>query len=232
MEDSYFDRSEDPGELKVSILQRRINETEGGTAAGAVDAPEELLDIRKTSPKDGTIRIGLGATSELKMGDELEIRATLGGPEDFECRFWVKIIEPNKEPKEVKKPDEEDEQPMGLPELQLVFKEPREDHPDDITWDKLAEVGVEMDWNIPMYPSVGEDGNLDRVYINVDCSILRNYISRQGPITVEQHQTSENKFISSVYFHAIFLFSITKNKKYDLKQGEREVDLQDDLTRG
>jgi hypothetical protein len=229
VEDSYFDRSEDPGELKVSILQRRNNETDGGTAAGAVDSPEELLDIRKTSPKDGTIRIGLGATSELKIGDELEIQATLGGPEDFECRFWVKIVEPNKEQKEVKKPDEEEEPPMGLPELQLVFKEPREDHPDDLTWDKLSEVGIEMDWGIPMYPSVGEDGNLDRVYINIDCTILRNYISKQGSIGMEQHLLSENKFISSVYFHAIFLFSITKNKKFEMKQGEKEVDLQDYL---
>ena len=79
VEDNYFDRSEDPGELKVSILQRRNNETEGGDKAGEVDSPEELLDIRKTSPKDGTIRIGLGATSDLKTGDELEIQATLGG---------------------------------------------------------------------------------------------------------------------------------------------------------
>jgi hypothetical protein len=230
VEDSYFDRTEDPGDLKVSILQRRTNETEGGTAAGAVDAPDDLLDIRKTSPKDGTIRIGLGATSELKVGDELEIQATLGGPEDFECRFWVKIVEPNKEPKEVKKPDEDEEQPMGLPDYQLVYESAPEEAPDSLTWDKLGEAaGIQMDWTVPMFPSVGEDGNLERVYINMDSSVLRNFVSRQGAIGMDQKELSEKKYISSVYFHTIFLFSITKNKKYELKQGEKEVDLQDYL---
>jgi hypothetical protein len=229
VEDSYFDRSEDPGELKVSILQRRTNETEGGTAAGAVDAPEELLDIRKTSPKDGTIRIGLGATSELKVGDELQIQATLGGPEDFECRFWVKIVEPSKEPKEVKKPDEEEEQPMGLPDYQLVYETVPEETPGAVTWDSLGEVGIEMDWTVPMFPSVGEDSNLERIYINMDSSVLRNFISRQGVIGMDQKELSEKKYITSVYFHTIFLFSITKNKKYELKRDGKDVDLQDYL---
>jgi hypothetical protein len=230
VEDSYFDRSEDPGELKVSILQRRTNETQGGTAAGEIDAPEELLDIRKTSPKDGVIRLGLGATSDLKVGDELEIQATLGGPEDYECRFWIKVVEPNKEPKETKKPEEEEEPPMGLPDYQLVYESAPEDSPDLLTWDKLGEgAGIQMDWAVPMFPAVGEDGNLERVYINMDSSVLRNFISRQGAIGVDQKELSEKKYISSVYFHTIFLFSITKNKKYELKQGEKEVDLQDYL---
>lgn len=230
VEDSYFDRSEDPGDLKVSILQRRTNETDGGTAAGAVDAPEELLDIRKTSPKEGTIRIGLGATSELNVGDEIEIKATLGGPEDFECRFWVKIGAPQEKPRDIKKPDEEEEPPMGLPDYQLVYEHEQEESPGVLTWEKLGEtVGIEMDWAVPMFPSVGDDGNLERVYINMDSSVLRNFVSRQGAIGVDQKELSEKKYISSVYFHTIFLFSITKNKKYELKQGEKDVDLQDYL---
>lgn len=229
VEDAYFDRSDDPGELKVSILQRRSNEAVGGDQPGEVEVPEQLLDIRKSSPKNGTIRIGLGATSDLKVGDELEIQATLGGPEDFESRFWVKIVEPQKEQKETKKQEEQEEPPMGLPELHLVFKEAREDHPDDLTWDKLGEGGLDIDWSVPMYPFVGDDGNLDRVYINIDSTVFRNYISRQGAIGMDQHEVAQNKYISSVYFHAIFLFSITKNRKYELKQGEKAVDLQDYL---
>ncbi len=230
VEDSYFDRSEDPGELKVSILQRRTNETEGGDKPGEVDSPDELLDIRKSSPKDGTIRIGLGATSELKAGDELEIQAALGGPEDFECRFWLRVVKPQEKPKDTKKPDEQDEPPMGLPDYQLVYESAPEELPDALTWEKLGEgAGIEMDWAIPMYPTVGEDGNLERVYINMDSTVLRNFISRQGAIGMDQKELSEKKYISSVYFHTIFLFSITKNKKYELKQGEKEIDLQDYL---
>lgn len=229
VEDNYFDRSEDPGDLKVSILQRRTNDTEGGTAAGKVDAPGDLLSIRKTSPKDGTIKIGLGATSDLKIGDELEIQATLGGPEDLEYRFWVKIVEPNKETKEVKKPQDEEEPPMGLPDYELVYETAPEETPNAKTWDGIAAGGVEMDWAIPMYPSIGDDGNLETVFINMDSSVLRNFISRQGAIGIDQKELAEKKYISSVYFHTIFLFSITKNKKYELKQGEKVVDLQDYL---
>jgi hypothetical protein len=229
VEDNYFDRSEDPGDLKVSILQRRTNETEGGTKAGETDSPEELLDVRKTSPKEGTIKIGLGATSDLKVGDELEIQATLGGPEDFECRFWVKIVEPNKEPKEVKKPEDEEEPPMGLPDYQLVYETAPEESTNAVTWESLGSVGIEIDWAVPMFPSVGEDGNLEKVFINMDSSVLRNFVSRQGAIGLEQKELAEKKYISSVYFHTIFLFSITKNKKYALKQGEKDVDLQDYL---
>lgn len=229
VEDSYFDRSEDPGELKVSILQRRNNETEGGDQPGEVDSPEDLLDIRKASPKDGTIRIGLGATNELQAGDELEIQATLGGPEDFECRFWVKITEPNQQPKETKKPNEEEEPPMGLPDYQLVYEKTTEESPDVMTWEKLGESGIEMDWLIPMQPLVGDDGNLEKVMINMDSRVLRNFISRQGAIGIDQKELAEKKFISSVYFHTIFLFSITKNKNYELRRGETTVDLQDYL---
>jgi hypothetical protein len=229
VEDSYFDRSEDPGELRVSILQRRTNETKGGDKAGEVDSPDGLLDIRKTSPKDGTIKIGLGATSDLKIGDELEIQATLGGPEDFEYRFWVKIGEPNKEQKPVAKPEDEEEPPMGLPEYHLVYKAAPEETPDSMTWDKLGEQGIVMDWDIPMIPLGGDDGNLEKVFINMDSGVLRNYIGRQGAIGLDQKEIAEKKYISSIYFHTIFLFSITKNKKFELKRGEEAVDLQDYL---
>jgi len=230
VEDSYFERSEDPGDLKVSILQRRTNDATGGTKVGEVDSPEDLLDIQTSSPKDGTIRIGLGATSELKAGDEIEVQATLGGPEDFECRFWVKIVKPQEKPKEIKKPEEEEEPPMGLPDYQLVYETAPEEAPDALTWDKLgAGVGIDMDWAVPMFPSVGEDGNLERVYINMDSNVLRNFKSRQGAIGMDQKELSEKKYISSIFFHSIFLFSITKNKKYELKQGEKDVDLQDYL---
>ena len=119
---------------------------------------------------------------------------------------------------------------MGLPDYQLVYESAPEELPDALTWEKLGEgAGIEMDWAIPMYPTVGEDGNLERVYINMDSTVLRNFISRQGAIGMDQKELSEKKYISSVYFHTIFLFSITKNKKYELKQGEKEIDLQDYL---
>ncbi len=229
-EDNYFDRSEEPGDLQISILQYNTNETEGGTNPGQPKAPGKLIDVRKSSPKEGTIRIGVAATSELKVGDELELQATLGGPEDLECRFWIKVVEPKQKKQEVKKEEKEVEPPMGLPEYVLVYEKPPESLPDATTWDKLGESGFdEMNWEVVMHPYVGEDEQLEKVFINMDSRVLRNYKSRQGNIGADQKELAEKKYISSVYFHTIFLFSITKNKKYELKQGDKDVDLNEYL---
>lgn len=98
-----------------------------------------------------------------------------------------------------------------------------------MTWDKLAEVPIEMDFSVVMHPLLNDEGNLERIFINMDSSVLRNYFSRQSGLSVENKELAEKKYISSVYFHTIFLFSITKNRKYELKQDDRPVDLGDYL---
>lgn len=224
VEDNYFDRTEDPGDLKISILQHNRNEATGGNKPGEVETPGDLLDVRKSSPKEGTIRIGLTATEELKVGDEIEMLATLGGPEDLECRFWVKIVAPQQKKQETKKVENE-EPPMGLPEYVLVYKESSKDQPEAMTWEKFGEVGSDMDWDVVMHPLVDGEEQLEKIFINMDSHVLRNYTSQQRNLGVEQKELAEKKYISSVYFHAIFLFSITKNRNYALKQGDNSVDL-------
>src|SRR5207249_2516066 len=227
VEDNYFDRSEDPGDLKVSILEYRHNDQEGGTAPGPVDDPDKLIDIRKSSPNEGTIKVGLGATEQLRVGDEIEISAALGGPKDLECRFWLKVVAPQSKSKEVKKDEPKEELP-GLPAYVLAYKDDPKT-PNSTTWDKLAEAGVAMDFEDVMYPQVNGDGNLEKIFINMDSRVLRNYFSKQSSLSVENKELAEKKYISSVYFHTIFLFSITKNRKYELKQGERPVDVSEYL---
>lgn len=224
VEDNYFDRSEDPGELKVSVLQFRRNEQGGGNAQGPVTEPDKLLDIRKSSPKDGTIRIGLHTTEELKVGDEVEIQARLGGPEDLEARFWLKVVEPLAKPKETKK-EEDKEEPPGLPDYVLVYKETRADNPGVMTWERLGESSVVMDYEVVMHPMLNGEGNLERIFINMDSRPLRNHFSKQTGLSVESKELAEKKYISSVYFHTIFLFSITKSRKYELKQSDKDVDV-------
>ncbi len=227
VEDNYFDRSEDPGELKVSVLQFRQNEQGRGTAPGPVDEPDKLIDIRKSSPKEGTIKIGFGATEKLKAGDEVEIQARLGGPQDLECRFWLKVVAPQPKPKEVKK-EEPKEEPPGLPDYVLAYKDDAQT-PNSTTWDKLGEANIEMDFEDVMHPLLNGEGNLEKIFINMDSRVLRNHFSKQSGLSVENKELAEKKYISSVYFHTIFLFSITKNRKYELKQGDRPVDVGDYL---
>lgn len=224
VEDNYFDRSEDPGDLKVAILQFRRNGELPGIPPGPANRPDQLFDIRKSSPKEGSIRLGLGPTEDLKTGDEIEIQATLGGPEDLECRFWVKMVDPQQKREETKK-EEPKYEPPGLPDYVLVYKDTPPDDQDAMTWEKLGESNIVMDYDVVMQPMPTSDGNLERIFINMDSRALRNHFSKQGSLSVESKELAEKRYISSVYFHTIFLFSITKSRKYELKQADRDVDV-------
>jgi hypothetical protein len=227
-EDSYFDRVDDPGDLKISILQFRRNDQNGGTEPGPVEDPGKLLDIRKASPKDGTIRLGLGATDVLRTGDELEVQAMLGGPEDIESRFWVKIVDATAKPKEVEKDEPDPEPPMGLPKYILVYQTKPESQPNAKSWDEVQNAGIEMNWDTVMHPFV-EDLQLSTIYVNMDSRVLRSYKTRLGNLGPEQAEVADKRYISSVYFHAIFLYSITKSRQYEVKRAGQDTDLADYL---
>ena len=176
-----------------------------------------------------TVRIGLGATEALRSGDEIEVQATLGGPEDFECRFWVKIVNPSPKTKEVEKPAKEEEPPMGLPDYVLVYQEKPADQPNAKSWEEVGQAaGIEMNWDIVIDPWV-EQEQLRAVYINMDSTVLRNYKSRLGNLASEQAELADKRYVSSVYFHAIFLYSISRSRKYEMKKAGQEADLRDFL---
>ncbi len=40
---------------------------------------------------------------------------------------------------------------------------------------------------------------------------------------------ADKKYISAVYFHTLFLFTIAKQKRYDVKQEDKEIELTDFL---
>lgn len=56
-----------------------------------------------------------------------------------------------------------------------------------------------------------------------------NYISKQKNIGVEQKEFAHKKYISSVYFHTIFLFTITLKKGIEFKKGDTEIGLDEYL---
>ena len=200
----YFDRSEDSGDLEISVLQIKRNETSGGTEPGTKKEVSGILNIAKSSPNQGTIKLTLEPTEELNVGDEIEITASLSAPgQVFEEIILVKITD--KEAPKQKVPQEEDEEDyIGLPKLHKVKEE---------NWSSLEENGIEMGHNIVMYP-VSEGDQLQEIYINLDSSVFLNHRSKlKGE---DQILTAERKYISSVYFHTIFLYMITKRRKYSI----------------
>ncbi len=204
VENDYFDRSEDAGELEISVLQVKRNETSGGTEPGTKKEVSGVLNITKSSPNKGTIKLTIEPTEELNVGDEIEIIASLTAPgEVFEEIILVKIT--NKEaPKEKVPQEDEKEDYIGLPKLQKVKQE---------NWDSLEEKGIEMNHNTVMYP-ISEGDQLQEIFINLDSSVFLNHRSKlKGE---EQILTAERKYISSVYFHTLFLYMITKRRKYSI----------------
>jgi len=204
VENDYFDRSEDAGELEISVLQVKKNETSGGTEPGTKKEISGVLNIAKSSPNQGTIRLTIEPTEELNVGDEIEITASLTAPgKVFEEIILVKITD-KEAPKEKAPQEDEKEDHIGLPKLHKVKEE---------NWDSLEGKGIEMNHNTVMYP-VAEGDQLQEIFINLDSSVFLNHRSKlKGE---EQILTAERKYISSVYFHTLFLYMITKKRKYSI----------------
>jgi len=226
VENHYFDRIEEPGEFKIGILNYKSkNETEGGTAPGKKENIDEVFNVTTSSPHEGTIRMNLTTKNEVRVGDEIEMKVTLtGAGEDFEELFWIKIGDPEQKKEEVKKVEKEDDQQIGLPPFVLVYKEAKEDFP---TWEGVSEgIDAEFDYETVMVPQVS-GGNLEKIIINMDSHVLKNFKAKHKDSTALE--VADKKYISSVYFHTLFLYTITKNRKYGItKEGDdnKEVDLE------
>lgn len=232
VEDHYFDRIEEPGELKIALLDFKTNETQGGNAPGQVDRIDDVLDIQTSSPQEGTIKLHLSPKEAARIGDAARIKASLGNPSgELEPEiFLVKISEP-KAPKPPSKEKEKVEIPnIGLPEPRLAYQEKRKG---GTTWEEVEKAtGKTMDYSTVMYPMVNGE-KLEAIYINMDSTILKNFKSKTRNPNEEQLGLADQKYIAPVYFHTLFLYTITKNLKYKFTQeadtGDSDVELDDYL---
>ena len=230
VEDHYFDRIEEPGELKIALLDFKTNDTQGGDAPGQIDQIEDIFNVRKSSPQEGTIKLHLSPKKAAHIGDAAQIKASLSDPSgEFHSEiFWIKISDP-KAPKPPSKKKEEAEIPnIGLPELILAYQEEREDA---VTWEAVGlATSKEMDHSTIMYPMTNGE-KLERIYVNMDSTVLKNFKSKTRNLNEEQLQLADQKYIAPVYFHTMFLYTITKNLKYKFIQeedtGDFDVELDD-----
>lgn len=227
VEDQYFDRVQDAGELQIGLLEPTPNETEGGDRPAEPRSVETVLNVVKSSPRDGMIRVLVKPTEEVKVGDAIKLQASLSSPErTLEQIFMVRIAAREKKTSDPKKGDQPDNR-LGLPQLHMVYKDESRGKP---TWDGLEETGISMNHDVVVYPLV-EGDTLSAVYINMDSNAL---LSHRAKLTKEEAiATAEKRYVSAVYFHTLFLYTITKNRKYGIVQqkgeeaGEENVDVTD-----
>ena len=168
VENEYFDRIRDKGELKLYILKHAPNDATGGDAPGKPREIDDYFEVVKSSPQEGTIRVNLQSKDSLNIGDELAIKAKLTSVVDpegaLEALFYIKIE--RKQEKE-KKPEDPEPLQIGLPNMgSILFKSYKSQF----------------------------DGD-------------------------EQLKVADNKYISQVYFHSLFLYSILKQRNYIFSLG-------------
>ena len=230
VEDQYFDRLNEPGELQIGLLGPAPTETPGGDGPGLPRKIEHILDVVKSSPSSGKIRVLVKPTDEVKVGDAIKMKASLSSPNgELEEIFYIKISEPGQKRKPNKRKNEEPDDQLGLPKMLLVSKEAKNG---EMTWEQLEESGISMDHDRVVYPYVDKDV-LETIYINMDSRALLSHRSKlKGQ---EAMETANKRYISSVYYHTLFLYSISKNKQYGIVQhrngdsGHETIELNDYL---
>lgn len=229
VENNYFDRADDAGDMQIAILGRlrESNDSTGGNDSGSKTKIEDLFSVSRKSPHDGTIKLVMSPNKHVAVGDEIEMQADLSDPSgEFTQIFWVKITDPLPPQKELVKTESE-EQLIGLPEMIQVYEDAHENEI-ALTWEKLEQV-FEMDWHTVMYPLI-EGDELQKIYINMSSSVLKNYKSKHRNITEEQNTLADRRYVSAIYFHTLFLYVINRKRKFNILRSEGELDEQIDLS--
>lgn len=205
VENHYFDRTEENGELTIGILDVKHNSNSGGDRAGNENAIGKLLSVTKSSPKDGTIKLGITPSNDLNVGDEIQLQVTLTGPTpDLQELIWVKIVEPEAPKENTPKEDTNSIENLGLPKLTTLYEK---------DWEACEQRGISMGYDKVMYP-VGEGDKLEEICVNLDSNVYLNHRSKLK--SESQIEISQKKYIASIYFHTLFLYMVTKRKNYKM----------------
>ncbi len=228
-ENEYFDRTEEPGELKIGVLSIKPNETKGGDSAGEPKNITEIFNVNKSSPNKGKIRISLNPKDELSVGDAVQIKVSLTSPTgDFDEIFWVKIADKQKLKEKAPKEDDDNE-PLGLPSMIFAYQDKEGKGNSAVSWEDVEEAtGLDIDFKTAMVPEA-EGDNLTSIFINMDSTVLKNFKAKYRNPNEEQIELSNRKYFTAVYFHTLFLYTITKNRGYEIKRKLENQDRLDDV---
>lgn len=224
VEDSYFDRTDTPGDLQIALLKHHTNEAAGGNNLGLPKDITELINVTKSSPNKGTIKLSMTPAEKANIGDSFEIKATLLSPDgDMDQLFLVKVVDKDKVKEKAPK-KENDEPKIGLPKFQLLYKAKKDK--EHLSWDEFeSTASAVMDHSQILHPLVDGDKKLETMFINMESSVLLNHKKKLK--TERQIKLADKKYISSVYFHALFLYTIAKKKKIEILQDNKEMETEE-----
>ena len=211
VENNYFDRIEEPGNMKVGLLDFNSNETDSDCTTGRTEKIEDAFTVTKSSPQEGKIKLHLSPNKELMVGDEAKIKVSLSSPNapegTFDEIFLVKIGEPTAAPQKIQKRTEASSANLKLPELINVYQR---------DWDK-----ADMDHNTVVKLLVDAD-KLEKISINMDSSVFKKFNHKDKNPSEEKLKINEQNYLMTVYSHALFIFTITKKEKVVMSQEDSQ----------
>ena len=195
-ENEFLTRNIDKGELEINILSFS-NEGHGGTTPPTPSVPIDKLNVSRSGPYDGEIKLTFEPTEKAQVGDMFEISAKMiSSAGEIEVIVFVGI-EKEKEKKE--QVEREEETPnFNLPQMIRVFKDKKEE--DIPTWEDCTPPMTAKDI---LQLSAGDNGAIEEIRINMDSNLMKKQINLKG-VNVEQ---VGKKYVASVYSHALILYS-------------------------
>ncbi len=226
VDDDYLFRPYEKGQLNIEILQKRNKTDKKVETQNSNPNPNEVVDVitvEREGPANGTIKLIVKPQEKARVGDEVEIKATLSSPgKDLECLFTVKVddkISPT-----MQKEDKNTETFPNLPTPKKAFENPvdKEGVPwSEFNWDGNDIVKV-------IISPVDDDTSellVDGIVVNMDAFVLKQFVSKNRITSEKEIKFITDKYFLSIYLHSLFLYSILqKMRKEDEKLEPIEVD--------
>jgi hypothetical protein len=218
--EDYFYRSQEKGEFHIYILEGRERSTDISVNPNPNPNDNRIADIfevNQSGPIDGSIKLTLKPKDNLNVGDEIELNAKLTSPDgDMESVFYVKIINPQKQ--ENTNTKKEPEKPE-LPQLIKITKK-------DNGWiQDNGEIWSEDGWDensiIHIIPAEEEKKTVSAIAINMNSHSLTKYLSKNKAKTETEIDYLKNQYISKIYLHGLFLYSILDKLKAQQNSQEK-----------
>lgn len=217
VENEYFFRPKEKGELSIEVLEHKRKGNGGGE--GKPTEPADIFEITKTGPTNNSIKIIMEPRPEnVNVGDEIKINARLSSPNgDLESIFYVKIIDPQKTEKKPKVEKNEDN--TNLPDLIRVYEKENLEEDKTVTWREFGWTGEDI---VKFFiDNDNKEFSIDKIAVNMDSFVLKRYISKNKINTEVGLNTITNKYLTTIYSHSLYLYGIIdKQKKINEEYGK------------
>ena len=212
----YLSRSQDKGDFRLYIHQTNTknngddskdsNDKHQNTKPRKV---EDYFDVHRSGPDEGSIKLTMKPRQDLKVGDEIGIKARLTSPDgDQESIFYVGLS--SSKPKTPQKKVDNKPTKLDLPNLIKVTRDEQTKKWQQDNGNEWQEV---QDWDEQHIIHIMPDaGKVVAIAINMSSWPLQKYLSKHS-----KHEKGveafKNQYMLKVYLHGLFLYSILESIK-------------------